>query len=305
MNADAPSAESNEPDPQAQVVVADWRPCSGRDAVARLGDFDSDQVAGVVADRSVLLPDRADLRAHGRLHRPAAADRASSVDRRRATGAGRDHRVRARAPERRRLELFLVALHAADHRGEHHSVAAERRDGRRPQLGDVRRARGCAVHRHAGPAVHDRGRVPAGSAGRDVHRRHEHLRVHGRRGAERIPRGTAPAHGRGAGARVESARRPPGLQRARHQQPDERPGDDRHGRARADASTSRPRRSPACRRHGPFTATRARCCSCRRRSIRCSGPASSATRIRGCRAWNTCSRAPTAGGSRWASAPPS
>ena len=51
------------------------------------------------------------------------------------------------------------------------------------------------------------------------------------RAVERLAGRAAPAHGRGTRADVESARRPAGVQRARHQQPDRRPRHDRHRRA--------------------------------------------------------------------------
>ena len=58
--------------------------------------------------------------------------------------------------------------------------------------------------------------------------------------------GREPAVGRRAArAGVDRDRRPAGAQPARHRQPAERPGDDRHRRPRSSPSTAPPRRSPA------------------------------------------------------------
>ena len=89
-------------------------------------------------------------------------------------------------PHGRRLELLHVALHPADHRREHDPVAADRHDGGRPELGDVRRARERAVLRHAGAPGRRRRRFAAPGAGGALHRLPEHLRVPGHRAAERL-----------------------------------------------------------------------------------------------------------------------
>ena len=57
--------------------------------------------------------------------------RAPQLARRRAAGVRRGDRVGDRLHHRRRVELLLVALHAADHRREHDPVAPRRHDGRR------------------------------------------------------------------------------------------------------------------------------------------------------------------------------
>ena len=74
------------------------------------------------------------------------------------------------------------------------------------------------------------GRAAAAAAGRAVHRRAQHLRVHGGCRAERLSGRTAPAHRRAAGAGGQAAGGSARVQRARHQQLDERPRDDRHRR---------------------------------------------------------------------------
>ena len=183
---------------RAVVVTA----ASGRRSYGR------SQRAWIAADRSVLLPDRPDLRADGGLRPAAQAGGAALVAGRRAARVRRTHRLGAGLHDQRRGELLHVALRAADHRREHDSVAAQRDDGRRPQLADVRRHRRA----HSTPARRWRrlssgAELSAAAAGRVLHRRPEHLRVHGGRRAERLPRGAAAAHRRCAGAGGGSARR--------------------------------------------------------------------------------------------------
>ena len=136
-----------------------------------------------------------------------------------------------RPPDRRGRQLLLVALYAADHRRQHGAVVARRADGQRAELADLRRAGRRAVP--AGRRCRQSCRPDAlpPRAGRALHRRPERVRVHGGRGAERLPgRGPAP-HRRAARGGVDAAGRPAGVQPARHRQPDERPGDARHRRA--------------------------------------------------------------------------
>ena len=101
----------------------------------------ADHRARVVRRRSVLLPDRPDLRADDRLRADAALRRAAPLAGRPAAGGRRADRLRVHLLHRRHHQLFHVALCAADHRGEHGPVPARRPAGGDAEHGALRRPR--------------------------------------------------------------------------------------------------------------------------------------------------------------------
>ncbi len=132
-----------------------------------------------------------------------------------------------------------------------------------------------------------------------LHRRPQRVRIHGGRDPERLPGGRAAADGRAARGSFVGAREPPGVQRLRHQQHDERPGDVRHRRADADLQCGRDRHHRHSVGRARSEGRRSTCSSCRRHSVTCS---TALKRSRRCRGWNTPSHARTGGRSRWGSA---
>ena len=124
------------------------------------------------------------------------------------------------------------------------------------ELGDLRRARGAQYFGHAGAAGRRRrrpaaaGRVAFFIVGLNIF---GFMAVAALSGwlAERLRR-----TGRGARAGVEPDRGAAGVQRARHQQPDRRPGDDRHRRPDPELQQGRRRHHRRDRGVRPSTAAR-------------------------------------------------
>ena len=141
-------------------------------------------------------------------------------------------RVGDRLHDRRHRQLFLDALHAPDHRGEHDSVAARRDHGRCAERGDVHRPRARAVCGRL--ALADRHRAGSAAAVEDCAPQcgPQRVRVPRRGDVERLSGRRAPPRGRAAATGVESDRRSPGVQPTRDRQSCERAGDD--GSERAD-----------------------------------------------------------------------
>ncbi len=102
---------------------------------------------GTFPSRSVLLPHRPDLRAERALPGIAQVRRALPLDGRRAARRRRDPGLRLHPRHRRHHELFLVAVPAADHGGEHGAVPPRRAAGGGAQRGPVSRACLGAVSR--------------------------------------------------------------------------------------------------------------------------------------------------------------
>ena len=193
----------------SEARVADQRARCDQRAPARRRRRGADHRAGIVPGRSVLLPDRGHLRADDAVCGDAAGRRPSSVADRPAAGRRRAHRLGVHLPHRRRHQLLLDALRAADRGGEHGPVQA-----RRPAGGHAQRAcstaawcswqylavAGLLFDSVAGPAPCRSSAARRGA----VHRGAEHVRLL-RRGAPQRVAGRQRAVGRGAGS---SGRRP-------------------------------------------------------------------------------------------------
>ena len=206
----------------------------------------------------------------------------------------RGDRLDDRLPDRRDQQLLLVALHAADHRGDDHRIAAGRRDDRHPQLRAVRRDR----RQRSTPACRGSSRCAASRCRRRSWRSSPSPSISS--GSGRSPALT--------GYLAEGLRQADlQLQRASDQIEDLQ-ALSRHiidsltsglattdiRRAGSSRSTAPRRRSPGSRPSGRSARRRSTCCSCRRSSARCSASATSGP---GCRAWTSRSGAPTGAGS--------
>ena len=193
----------------AQGRLAHRRPCRHQHAPAGLGDVCADHGARLVRRRSVLLPDRPDLRADDRLGAVAAVRRAAPLAGRPAAGRRRADRLGVHLRHRRHHQLFLVALRAADRGRQHGAVPARRPDGRDAQRHPLRRARAGAVpdRRRASvdyPLARQRVARPAAAVGRAVHGGAQRVRVLRRRRSSAARWPTAC----GRRARSSSRRRP-------------------------------------------------------------------------------------------------
>ncbi len=167
---------------------------------------------GAFPSRPLLRPDRAHVCAERVLPGHAQVRRAPSLARRSAIRRGRAARLGLHSRHWRDHQQLLVALPAADHRGQHDSLSTRGAAVGRAQRGHVPGPRRGAVRRPRLPAGAPllAGRGSADGARGAVHRRDQPGRFHRRRAPGRIAGGKSALRRCAARGRVRPDSRPRG-----------------------------------------------------------------------------------------------
>ena len=178
------------------------------------GDLGARQGARLVRCRSVLFPDRPHVRADGHVGAVAAVRRAPPLAARSATGRRRPDRFGVHLRHRRRHQLLLVLVRAADRRRRHDSVPARRAEDCRAECRPLRRSRGGAVPDGIGlpelSVAGERVDHPAGPPVCAVHRCAQRIRFLRSGVPQRIARQQSPVRWRAARTGLERHRGPAG-----------------------------------------------------------------------------------------------